>query len=159
MSLDSREISFRIDDIDGIVADMIDLAQAADGQRWLNVGPDVDESQIPTGSVAWRIFSSRGPVIPKVTWLPEHTVKGKRQHTEVGIAHATGANAIGRLADAGVAVPTGWVTVQDHTRRGILFAVPPGDKPERVLTLAVRALRVLSPFDLEDRYLATFWRR
>jgi hypothetical protein len=159
MALQRREVSFHRHDSVRVADEMEELAGRSDGDRWVNIEPDVDESQIHTGSVFWRMFSSRGPVIPKLTWLPAHEVKGRRRHTEVGLTHATGAEAVPRLERAGVSVPEGWVTVQDHTRRGILFAVPDGDDVRNVISLAVDAIAVLSPFDFEGYYLATFWER
>ncbi len=38
--------------------------------------------------------------------------------------HPTGGKAVARLAEAGVAVPDGWVVRQDHARRGLLVQTP-----------------------------------
>ncbi len=159
MALESREVSFHHHDRESVLDGMTRLARDSDGQRWVNIEPDIDQGEIHTGSLFWRMFSSRGPVIPKLTWVPAHTVRGRRQHTQVGLSHATGANAIDRLGNAGVEIPSGWVTVQDHTRRGLLFALPDDQSPDVVVSLAVAAIRALSPFEFEDHYLATFWSR
>ena len=84
-----------------------DRIKTGDGYRFRCI----IHNYIHTGSLFWRMFSSRGPVIPKLTWVPAHTVRGRRQHTQVGLSHPTGANAIGRLGRAGVEIPSGWVTV------------------------------------------------
>jgi len=159
VSLQRTEISFRRSELDVVVSEMVRLADDADGDQWLNIGPDVNAGEVHTGSWLWRAFSSRGPVIPKVTWYPAHAVRDRVEPTQVGVAHATGAKAVGRLAEAGVEVPTGWVTVQDHTRRGLIFAVPPGGEHEVVVDFALRVVRVFSPFEFGEQYLATIWRR
>ncbi len=43
----------------------------------------------------------------------------------IGLMHPTGHKAVARLAEAGVAVPDGWVVRQDHARRGLLRAHAP----------------------------------
>jgi hypothetical protein len=159
MGLDGREFSFRRSDITVLVAEMEALAAAANGQQWINIGPDVDERQVHTGSWAWRVFSSRGPVIPRVTWFPAHRHRGRMEPTQLGVSHATGAKAVERLAAAGVGLPAGWVTVEDHTRRGLVLAIPPGESHDVVVQFAMRAIRVLSPFEFDDHYLATIYRR
>ena len=48
--------------------------------------------------------------------------KKDRRDTEgltVGLMHPTGGKAVGRLAEAGVAIPDVWVVRQDHARRGL----------------------------------------
>ena len=128
----------------------------ADGRRWLNVVPDADENEIHTGSAMWKVFSSRGPVIPQLTWFPAHEHRDQRQLAQVGLAHATGRGAMERLVEHGVDVPDRWRLVQDHQKRGVIFAIEDGAEVEPVLTFGMAAIRLLSPFQFEDAFLATF---
>lgn len=159
MALDTHEFSFGRDDVDLVTEQMTVLAAEADGHQWINIAPDVDSRDVHTGSWFWRALSSRGPVIPKVTWFPAHVVRGRVEPAQVGVMHATGGDAVTRLADHGVVVPEGWVTVQDHTRRGMVFAVPPESDQSDVVEFAMRTVRVLSPFEFGVSYLAVIGRR
>ena len=156
MATTHRTFSFPSHDTGGIVAEMRQFAEGADGRRWLNIVPDADESEIHTGSVFWRMFSSRGPVIPKLTWLPAHDTKQGREPHQVGLAHATGSKAVDRLAEAGVHAPDHWKVFQDHQKRGVLYAVRDGSPLDEIVTYGMGALRVLSPFAFEDAFEATF---
>ena len=156
MATRHRTFSFSGIDIDGIADEMRSFADGADGKRWLNIVPDADEREVHTGSVFWRIFSSRGPVIPKLTWLPAHDGRQGREPHQVGLAHATGRAAVARLADHGVHAPDHWKVFQDHQKRGVLYAVQDGAPLDEIVAYAVAALPVLSPFAFEDAYIATF---
>ncbi len=122
----------------------------------MNIVPDADDNEIHTGSTAWRIFSSRGPVIPQLTWFPSHPGRQRQEPAQLGLAHATGRGAMERLAEAGVAVPDSWELIQDHQKRGAVFVMGPDGDEGAVVEFAVVALRNLSPFGFEDAYLATF---
>lgn len=160
MGVERRTFTFGAGDSEGIVAEMRAMAAAATDSTWMNIVPDVAEHEIHTGSIFWRVLSSRGPVVPTFTWVPAHDVKGRRVHCQVGILHATGRDAVGRLADSRVALPEGWVLEQDHTKRGVIVAVPPTADEATIVDFAVRALPVLSPFAFEPYYEATFsWGR
>ena len=156
MATRHRTFSFSSTDIEGIVSEMVVFARDADGRRWLNVVPDADESEIHTGSGLWRAFSSRGPVIPQLTWFPAHEHRGRPQPAQVGLAHATGKDAVIRLEAQGVPTPAGWHLTQDHQKRGIIFWLDDGVSPRSIIEFAMPALRQLSPFRFEDAYLATF---
>ena len=156
MATRHRTFTFSSADTAGIVAEMATFAEGADGRRWMNIVPDADEAEIHTGSVFWKMFSSRGPVIPTLTWFPAHESRQGQQPTQVGLAHATGRDALVRLADAGVSPPDGWRAVQDHQKRGIIFAVDPVSSLEAIVRFGVEALPELSPFAFEDAYIATF---
>jgi len=151
-----QTFSFARSDIGGIVDEMIGFAADADGRRWLNVVPDANEDEIHTGSAMWKVFSSRGPVVPKLTWFPSHEYRGKREHAQVGVAHATGRDAVERLTEAGVVTPDGWHLTQDHQKRGIIFVLEDAAPAESVITYGMTALRLLSPFGFEDWFTATF---
>jgi len=151
-------IEFRAGELDQVIAEMQMFAREADGRRWVNLAPMVDPDEIATGSRLGRLFSSRGPVIPLATWFPEHTHRGATEPTQLGIAHAAGKDAVPRLAERGVSMPAEWVLVQDHQHRGIVMAIPPWAELDGVVTYVARALVVLSPFDFDGRFQATFSR-
>jgi hypothetical protein len=156
MATRHRTFTFERTDTAGIAAEMSSFAQGADGRRWMNIVPDADETEIHTGSIFWRTLSSRGPVIPQLTWFPTDESASDREPTQVGISHATGRDAMKRLASAGVVAPSEWRLFQDHQKRGILFALDGHVDLEDIVTFAVSALPVFSPFAFEDAYLATF---
>lgn len=156
MAVNRRDERFSTDDRERIAAAMAEFAIGADGRRWVNIQPDVDgRDDVSTGSWFGRALSSRGPVVPVLTWYPQHDRRHATEPTQVGIAHAAGKNAVPRLAQRGVRAPQAWVLVQDHQRQGILFAVPPGDWESETVRFAVEALDILSPFDV-DGWCATF---
>lgn len=156
MATRHRTFTFSSGDTAGILAEMAEFARGADGRRWLNIEPDADEREIHTGSIFWRAFSSRGPVIPKLTWLPSHETRQGLEPHQVGVAHATGRDALVRLAEAGVYPPDEWRAIQDHQKRGIIFGVHPDAPLDDIVEFAVGALRELSPFGFEDSFFATF---
>ena len=159
MGLEHRTFTFHASDVGGVVAEMAELARIDDGSAWLNVKPDVDENEVHTGSLFFRMLSNRGPVIPVFTYVPEHDNRGRRMAPEVGLLHATGRDAVGRLRAGGVEIPEEWILGQDHTKRGIIAAVPPDEDLERVLRFGLDAIPILSPFGFEGYYEARFSRR
>ena len=156
MATGHRTFSFSSVDFDGIADEMRSFAEGADGRRWLNIVPDADENQIHTGSLFWRMFSSRGPVIPKLTWFPAHPTKNGVEAAQVGLAHATGKGALERLADRGVSAPSGFGPIQDHQKRGVIFVLDANVPAPSIVRFGMAALRELSPFEFEDAFLATF---
>ncbi len=158
MATRHRTFSFSSGDVGGIVDEMRSFAADADGRRWLNIVPDANEEEIHTGSVLWRVFSSRGPVIPQLTWVPAN-LQRPDEPAQVGVAHATGRGAVERLGGAGVRAPAGWRLIQDHQKRGVIYVLDQPADPAPIVTYAVGALRALSPFAFEDAFLATFSQR
>ena len=156
MATRHRTFSFTSIDIDGIADEMRSFAEGADGKRWLNVVPDADDTEIHTGSIFWRMFSSRGPVIPQLTWVPAHPGKNGVEPAQVGLAHATGRQALDRLAGRGISVPSGFRPIQDHQKRGVIFVLDPNVPAPSIVQFGMGALRELSPFEFEDAFLATF---
>lgn len=156
MALQHRSFTFHEGDLEGIAAEMRSVAHPGSAATWMNIVPDVDEREVHTGSIFWRVLSSRGPVIPTFTWVPAHTEGTRSNPCEVGILHAAGRDAIRRLEKEGVSVPDGWVLEQDHTKRGVILAVPPGTDETEILRYAVRVLPPLSPFAFEPYYEARF---
>jgi hypothetical protein len=108
-----------------VVARMSVIAAAASG--WVNLSPglDVDVPPPPRSSLA-DIFGARGPTVPLATWAPAH----KRTPASLGVQHGQGPGAIALLADQGIVVPDGWRKLQDHPKRGLVLATPPGTAPD-----------------------------
>ena len=156
MATRHRTFRFNSADYGGIAQEMTEFALDSDGRRWLNVFPDADENEIHTGSAMWKIFSSRGPVIPQLTWFPAHEHRAQHQLAQVGLAHATGRGAMERLAEHGIELPDRWRVAQDHQKRGVILVLEDGVDVEPVLTFGMAAIRLLSPFQFEDGFLATF---
>lgn len=156
MATRHRTFTFSSTDTDGIADEMALFGADSDGRRWLNIVPDANEQEIHTGSVFWRIFSSRGPVIPQLTWVPRHTGRNGVEPAQVGLAHATGRKALERLAEHGVVPPAGFRPIQDHQKRGVVFVLDDDLDNREIVDFAIGALRELSPFGFEDAYLATF---
>jgi len=156
MAIRHRTFSFSSIDTSGIADEMRLFGEGADGKRWLNIVPDADENEIHTGSTAWRLFSSRGPVIPQMTWFPAHPGRQRHEPAQVGLAHATGRGAVERMVEAGLSVPGTWELIQDHQKRGVVFLMRPDADLAGVVDYATVALRHLSPFGFEDAFLATF---
>ena len=77
---------------------------------WLNVEPDVHGKDIHTGSIFWKAFSSRGPVIPKFTWVSASISKsGNYQQAQLGLTHPTGNAVLQRLRDFNLTVSDDWM--------------------------------------------------
>ncbi len=159
MAITHRTFSLAMSDPGGVLEEMRDLALGADGRQWMNIVPDADEREIHTGSALWRILSSRGPVIPKLTWVPAHQVGDRSEGAQVGLAHAAGRDAVSRLASQGMRAPAGWTVVQDHQKRGVIFDLDPAVSPDQILDYGTNALRALSPFRFEEFFIVTFSRR
>ncbi|MGI9622029.1 MAG: hypothetical protein ACR2PK_04260 [Acidimicrobiales bacterium] len=156
MATRHRTFTFASTDIDGIADEMALFGTASDGRRWMNIVPDANEDEIHTGTLFWRVFSSRGPVIPQVTWVPQHEGRNGLEPAQLGVAHATGRRALDRLADRGVRPPPGFQVIQDHQKRGVVFVLEAGVDNSKIVEFAMGAIRELSPFDFEDAYMATF---
>lgn len=142
-------------DLADVLARMDELAATADGTHWINLGPAVDEGDVPTGSPMFAIFSARGPIIPVATWIPGYRTTKGYVHTSVGIMHPTGRSAIDRLATRGAPAPSDWVIEQDHPKRGLILRVPPATSVREVLAAMLRMTATLTPFPFDDEWLAT----
>jgi hypothetical protein len=140
----------------GHVVDLLrDKQQTGTLSYWVNIEPDVEEGEVHTGSLFWKMFSSRGPMVPKFTWVPSSIKKQQQVQAQIGITHPVGASAIKRLRDFQIEIPSKWHVQQDHPKRGIVISLPDGYEEEEVVLLAIRALRALSPFDFSKEYRAS----
>jgi hypothetical protein len=73
------------------------------------------------------------------TLVPARPTRRAFDGVTVGVLHPTGGKAVARLADAGVAVPEGWLVRQDHPRRGLVLLARHGTPETDVISWALRA--------------------
>jgi hypothetical protein len=116
------------------------------GQGWINLlpGVDIDEDErqtMPPG--LFSLFTNRQPPVTMCTLVPARPTKRAIDGVTVGILHPTGAKAVARLADAGVALPQGWLVRQDHARRGLVVLAPHAAPESGVIGWALRAGTIL----------------
>jgi hypothetical protein len=101
------------------------MARLTDQRRgWINLEPVVDD-ETP---------------VPLCTWSAPEQRRRRLHPPVVGIQHH-----VGRKVTDAVAVPDGWVVVQDHGRRGLVVHVPPAEPAERVLAWLLDAAEALCP--------------
>jgi hypothetical protein len=151
------QIEFGVDDLDRVVDQMAEIAAA--GRGWINVVPVVpDDVDVPPTPGPLAVFTARGPAIPFGTWTP--AVGGRRpEASSLGIQHAAGTKALERLADAGLALPAGWVRLADHPRRGLVVRVPDDAALDVVLDWLLAAMTGLARVPITGRWLAGIYRR
>lgn len=152
----TRTIEFTPPDVDGVGAELAALREAGEG--WVNLMPGVyDEADInpPTGLFAF--FGSRQAPVTMATVMPARLDKRTVEGMSVGLMHPTGAKAIARLAEAGVAVPEGWVVRQDHARRGLVLRAAPDTEPADIVTWCVQAGTALCMVDMTGQWQAVVY--
>jgi hypothetical protein len=95
---------------------------------WANFLPGVydDEASAleePTG--LFSVFSgARQPPVTMCTWVPPGGRKSEAEVVTIGVAHRQNRRVVPVLTEAGVIIPTGWLVVQDHVKRGLVLRVP-----------------------------------
>lgn len=157
MSITKELVQFRSGAPDHVIERMQDIAARRDGREWVNFQPWVDEDAMPKVSVLRHLFSGRGFVVPTGTWVPGHAGSKTPKVDEVGMTHPAGHNARGQLHEAGVVDPDGWTAMQDHTKRGLVYALKSGTPPTEIVAWVVQAAAVLAgDLDVDDRWVAGF---
>lgn len=127
----------------------------AAGAGWVNVGPAVDEDDLPAPSGGLgKLFGGRGPAVPHATWVAGADRRGARRWSELGIEHGSGPKAVATLAGLGLPLPTGWLVRQDHVRRGLVLGVPPGTPADQIVAFLLEAAARLAQVPVGDRWLA-----
>lgn len=104
-----------------VVARVFDeLAAARKG--WVNLMPEIPtDVPVPSTPNALAVFSKRGPAVPLGTWTaPTEARNGTTAPAELGVQHGAAARAADTLTGTAGAVPSGWLVVSDHPRRGIV---------------------------------------
>ncbi|MPY92979.1 MAG: hypothetical protein GEV08_07900 [Acidimicrobiia bacterium] len=126
------------------------------GAGWVNVGPAVDEEDLPPPtSGLGRFFGGTGPAVPHATWVAGGARRdGTRRPSQLGIEHGSGPKAVARLREAAVHVPPGWTVRQDHVRRGLVLSVPAGTPANVLVLFLLDASATLATVPVGDRWLA-----
>lgn len=150
MGIEHRQVHFRTGDTSEVIADLDRISAESTGKEWVTISPWVDPEHLPVTSVLRRMFTARGPKVPEVTWFPAHG----DEPAQLGILHATGPNALDRLASAGTTAPATWRSIGDHSKRGVLFAIAPGSSSSQVVDFAVGAAATLAEVPTDDRWIA-----
>lgn len=149
-------MEFEPDRVDEVVAAMEAMGES--GKGWVNFEPAVDVDDVPAESGTFSLFSGRGPTVPLGTWTPGSTTRrGRVEPAMLGLQHPAGSKAKPLLAEQGHPVPQGWTVVQDHVRKGLVVAVPPGVASAEALDWLLRAARLLSRIPLTGRWRAAIY--
>ena len=146
VSVDEHTLRFTRDDRAPVVEAMQALVARGDGKGWVNIMPVVEDEdliRIPdrSGLAGW--FSARGPAVPVATWTPPATGRRPRP-AQVGLAHGTGPDALPRLAEEGIVLPTGWTKRQDHAKHGVVADLPGDADLDAVIDWMLTAASQLS---------------
>lgn len=147
---------FTVDDLEGIVARMADLA---DGSGWMVLDGAVAEDDVPPPAAFGGLFTAKGPDVPELSWVPGEQGGRRPQPLSVGIRHAAGPKAKLRLAEAGHPVPPGWRVVQDNPRRGLVAQVPGTEAESAVLDWLLGAAAILATVPLTGTWRARIYFR
>ena len=134
------------------------LCEAGDG--WINVlpGVDLDEADRPTAPTGlFGLFGNKQPPVTMGTLMPPKPARRPFDGVTVGLLHPTGPKAVARLSEAGVAVPQGWVTRQDHARRGLVLRTPLGTPADEVVRWTLRAGETLCREETTGRWQAVVY--
>lgn len=160
MGVEVELVEFEPDEPGAVLAVMAELAAVPAGGGWLTLDPAIDERfPPPDQSTFGRLVSGRGPVVPRVSWVPADTARRSPEPVSVGILHATGAGAATRLAEKGTPVPERWRVVADHSKRGLVAWVPVDVPHAEVLAWVLVAGRALTRIPLTGRWRAAVHRR
>jgi hypothetical protein len=91
------------------------------------------------------------------TLMPPRPSRRASEGVTVGLMHPTGAKAVARLAEAGSAVPPGWIVRQDHARRGIVLLAPHGTPAADIVDWLVRAGTALCRREMTGEWQAVVY--
>ncbi len=129
--------------------------RATAGSGWINFLPEVEpDAEIPSSGGLMSFFSARGPAIPLATWSAGEPTKRGQGRSSLGLQHSSGPRALAQLAELQIALPAGWIKVQDHPRRGLVGTVPPDLDHEDILHWLLSAAHALSAVPLTGDWLA-----
>ena len=155
MAISYRTFRFSAHNFDEIIMVLQANHHVSQQNFWLHIEPFVEDGQVHTSSIFWRMFSSRGPIVPKFTWVPSYERKEQLMPAQIGITHPVGTQAVNRLKDFGIEIPENWLLHQDPPKRGIDITLPEVYSQDDVVNFAVRSLEVLSPFEFDGSYMAS----
>jgi len=143
--IEFEEIRFYRHECAAVVAVMHQLDQVGDGGGWINFSPvltEDEERRVPTRSGLGAWFSGRGPAMAMGTWTPR-AMGPKPRNAQIGLAHGTGPNALSRLSELGIGLPSTWVKRQDHAKHGVVAELPDGVDEEQVIEWLITAATML----------------
>ena len=154
---ETKTMEFTPPEVAGVAGALSQLREAGSG--WVNLLPGIDEDTVdvdpPAGLFAF--FGNRAPPVTMATIVPAKRDRGDTGWITVGLMHPTGAKAVARLADAGVALPEGWVVRQDHARRGLVLRTPVDAREADVIAWCVRAGTALCRAEMTGRWRAVVY--
>jgi hypothetical protein len=145
-------LEFHVMDTHVVVEQMDRLGEAHSG--WVNLRPALrpeEELERPSGLEA--LFAVSVHQVPICTWVAGKASRHGVEPDSLGVQHAAGTKAVVQLREAGVPLPEGWRSVQDHPRRGIVVRAPPGTDHSEELTWLLRAGTLLSQVPLRGEWL------
>lgn len=149
----TREVEFDEDHLDAITASMTEMTEVAAG--WINFTPAVEPGHEPPPRTLFAtIFSANGDAVPLATWSAPSRVGGRAQ---IGIEHGSGPKALARLADQQLALPDGWLKLNDHPRRGLVVVTAASATADDVLWWLLAATHALSVVPLTGDWLASIY--
>jgi hypothetical protein len=153
MAISSTNIRFLSSERAEILGEMVKLESRVDGKTWFNLVPLVHEEDLVSENPLVKVFSAKGPPIPKGTWVPAATRRGGLRPGSVGLEHPRGRYAVRQLAEMGITPPDGFETKQDHARRGLIFEVSADVGAAEILDFLIDAARALAEVPVGERWI------
>jgi hypothetical protein len=146
-------LEFAREDPSRVVDTMDRLTRVHDG--WINLHPEVrPEDEPPRPSGFSLLVAGVSHDVPVATWVPGKLARDGLRPDSIGIQHAAGGRVLARLASAGVGLPDGWRTVQDHPRRGLIVAPGASSSHRAMLDWLLEAATALSAVRLTGEWRA-----
>ena len=154
---ETMTIEFTPPDVAGVADALAKLRHAGGG--WMNLLPGIDEDTVDPEPQAglFAFFGNRAPPVSMATVMPAKPDRRDREGMTVGLMHPTGAKAVARLAEAGIALPDGWVLRQDHVRRGLVARTTVDADEAAVVEWCVRAGTALCRAEMTGRWRAVVY--
>ena len=152
----TKTIEFTPPDFAGVAEELAALRDAGDG--WINLLPGIaDDADVEPPGGLFAFLGTRQPPVTMATVMPARKERRDVEGMSVGLMHPTGGRSVARLAEAGVALPDGWVVRQDHPRRGLVFRTSPEAVPGDVVTWCVQAGAALCMVEMTGRWRAVVY--
>lgn len=153
----TKTVEFTPPEFTSIATELRALRVAGGG--WVNLMPGIDEeaSEVHPRAGLFAFFGNNAAPVTMTTLMPPKHDRRETEGLTVGLMHPTGGKAVARLAEAGVAIPDGWVVRQDHARRGLLVRTPPEVAEEDVLAWSVQAGAALCRAVMTGRWRAVIY--
>ncbi len=154
---ETMTIQFRPPDVAAVAHSLTEQRDAGSG--WINLLPGIHEDAADPEPAPglFAFFGNRAAPVSMATVMPAKKERRDSEGVTIGVMHPTGGKAVARLADAGVAVPPGWVVRQDHARRGLLVRTAADASDTDILTWGVRAAEALCRADMTGEWRAVVY--